>query len=271
MQIGFLGTGAANGVPAFYCGCVACKEAEAAAAARRTRCALVVRGSETTLIDAGPDLRQQLLREGIDRVDNLLLTHTHFDHAGGLPELEFYVRLRRKAPIPAIMSRESAEWVTSTLGYMADCLELRVVEAGETVVLDGVRYSALAVTHSPGAFGFLIENEAGCRVAYLPDTGPLPGETALRVAAVDVLIVGATFFGANWMPEDHLSVDEAVALGGQVGARETYVTHVSMHYDTPVGVADLERHIAGLGGPNVHLAYDGLWLEPSASSSGSRA
>ncbi len=261
MRIGFLGTGGANGVPSFYCDCVACKEATLEPRARRSRSSIVVTGTQNTLIDASPDLRQQLLREEITRIDNLFLTHTHFDHAGGLPELEFYVRLRRSEPLPAYMTHESARWVKDTLPHMADCLAITPVDAGESVTVDGVRYTALEVTHTGGAVGFLLEGASGERVAYIPDTGPLPPDTERRAAGVDVLILGATFFGENWLPADHLSVDEALAVARGLRVGRVYITHVSMHYDTPVTCDELAAHIRNVSGLDARLAYDGLWLE----------
>jgi phosphoribosyl 1,2-cyclic phosphate phosphodiesterase len=112
-QLIFLGTGAGGGVPAFYCGCKACKEAQANPVFQRTRCSLLIQGTLTTLIDASPDLRVQLVREGVDRIERFFLTHWHYDHIGGLGELEYYVRIKRQAVIPAYMTAETEEKLRS--------------------------------------------------------------------------------------------------------------------------------------------------------------
>ena len=100
----FLGTGAGCGVPAFFCECPACEEARRDPRARRGDCGVLVRNERTLLLDTPPDLRHQLEREGVRAVDRVLWTHAHFDHLGGLGELEYMVRLVTGAPLPCAAS-----------------------------------------------------------------------------------------------------------------------------------------------------------------------
>lgn len=68
---------------------------------RRRRPALLVQSADATLlVDAGPDLRQQLLDAGVSRIDAVLFTHAHADHCHGLDDLRPLV-YRQDAPIPA--------------------------------------------------------------------------------------------------------------------------------------------------------------------------
>jgi len=261
MKLTFLGTGAGCGVPSFFCRCTACQEASAEPAFARSRSGLLVSGRANTLIDAPPELRHQLVRERVERIGTLILTHSHYDHTGGLGDLEFYVRMGRREAIPAYMTATTRGWLHGAYGFLEDCLAIQCLEYGYTVALDGVAYSALEVTHAEGTFGLLLETPEGRRIAYIPDTGPLPEATFSRVQGIDTLILGATFWGRNWMPEDHLSVQEAVVLGKELGVRALYLTHLSMHYDTPVTSRELEDFLKTDGGEQVHLAYDGLCIE----------
>lgn len=286
----FLGTGAACGVPSFYCGCKACEEALCNPRAARSCSSLLVSGKENVLIDAGPDLRTQLPHAGVSTISRLLLTHGHFDHVGGIPQLEFYSKLKTKAPVPVYASSQTARDIEGQYAFMADNLEMHVVEAWDRLEFDNVSYTALPAAHTEGSFGFLIEtlpggqdNEArqsgqpvaampgrrtreaqptrpcGKRIAYFPDTGPLSAEVLEALADLDMLIIDATFNGANWMPESHHSIDEALALAQRLGPGKTWLTHLSMHYDTPITMAELDVRLAPLCG-KVDAAYDMMTL-----------
>ena len=82
----FLGTGTSQGVPMIGCGCEVCRSSDSRD--KRLRASVLVRyDSSTILVDAGPDFRQQMLREGISHLDAILLTHNHKDHTGGLDDI----------------------------------------------------------------------------------------------------------------------------------------------------------------------------------------
>jgi phosphoribosyl 1,2-cyclic phosphate phosphodiesterase len=252
----FLGTGAAGGVPSFFCNCAACLEAALEPQLERTRCSVLISGRKNVLVDAPPDLRRQLLAAGTRRIDGFILTHAHYDHSGGLGDIEFHARIDGIAPIPSYMSRESAVWLQGAFGFMADCLAVHVIETGEEFVLDDMTYTALEVTHSPGTFGLLTKTNHG-RAAYIPDTGPLPWATLEAIRGVETLILGASFWGRNRLPEDHLSVEEALSIARDIRPKDFYLTHLSMHYDSPVTNHELESYLAPFGG-SFRVARDGL-------------
>jgi phosphoribosyl 1,2-cyclic phosphate phosphodiesterase len=252
----FLGTGAAGGVPSFFCSCAACLEAAQDARLERTRCSILISGRKNVLVDAPPDLRRQLLAAGTRRIDSFILTHAHYDHSGGLGDIEFHARIDGLDPIPSYMSRESALWLQGAFGFMADCLAVHVVEPGEEFIVDDMIYTALEVTHSPGTFGLLAKTRHS-RAAYIPDTGPLPPATLEAIRGVDTLILGASFWGRNRLPEDHLSVEEALSIARGIGPKAFYLTHLSMHYDSPVTNHELESYLAPFG-ESFRVARDGL-------------
>ena len=252
----FLGTGAAGGVPSFFCTCAACLEAALEPQLQRTRCSALISGRKNILLDASPDLRRQLLAAGTRQIDGFILTHAHYDHSGGLGDIEFHARIDGLDPIPSYMSQESALWLQETFGFMADCLAVNVIKPGEEFIVDDMTYTALEVTHSPGTFGLLATTTHG-RAAYIPDTGPLPPATLQAIRGVDTLILGASFWGKNRLPEDHLSVEEALSIARDIRPKELYLTHLSMHYDSPVTNRELESYLEPFGG-SFRVARDGL-------------
>lgn len=252
----FMGTGAGCGVPAFFCDCPACNEARELPRARRGDCGVMVRGEKTILIDTPPDTRHQLLREDVRTVDALLYTHAHFDHLGGLGELEYLVQLVKKQPLPTYASADALAGIAAEFHYMTYCLETHEVSPFGTIEIDEVRYTALPVTHAPGTYGYLIETDE-TRLFYASDTGKLPAETAERVRDVDIMALDATFWKRNWSPEAHHSVQECIEEGLELGAKTLYLTHLAMHYDEPITLVELEEYLEQYQG-QVRVAADGL-------------
>ena len=89
MEVEFLGTGTSMGVPFVGCECEVCRSQDPRD--KRLRCSAIVRvDGVNLLIDCGPDFRQQMLRASDNRLDALLMTHTHYDHSGGMDDLRPY-------------------------------------------------------------------------------------------------------------------------------------------------------------------------------------
>ncbi len=271
----FMGTAAGCGVPSFFCDCPACEEARADPRLARGDCGVMIRRAEaaalvgsqalserdanvpTLMIDTPPDARHQLLREGVRWVDEILFTHCHFDHIGGLGEYEYLVALKRGGvKLPAFGTEETICGLRREFGYLDYVIDWNVLGPGETHVFDGVRYTPLAVTHAPGTVGYLIET-ADTRLFYASDTAELPPETAERIRGVDVLALDATFWKKNWNPRDHHSVQECIAEGLALDAKKLYLTHMCMHYDEPITYAELVAYLAQYDG-RVEAAMDGL-------------
>ena len=92
MKLTFLGTGTSCGVPVLGCACRVCRSE--APKDKRLRCAAMIETAETRiLIDCGPDFRQQLMPKPFRRIDGILVTHSHYDHVGGLDDVRPYCKL----------------------------------------------------------------------------------------------------------------------------------------------------------------------------------
>ncbi len=191
-------------------------------------------------------------------MDELLYTHAHFDHLGGLGELEYRVQLVRTAALPPDGGAAALEGAGIEFHYLTYCLDMRELAPFDELELDGVRYTALPVTHAPGTYGYLIETPE-TRLFYASDTGKLPPETAERVRGVDVMAMDATFWKRNWSPDAHHSVQECIEEGLELDAGTLYLTHLAMHYDEPVTLAELEEYLQQYGG-RVKPAADGLTI-----------
>lgn len=256
MELVFLGTGAGNGVPEFYCSCGVCLEAWGNPRCRRTRSAIALCGETNLLFDAPPELSSQLLREQLRRIDCFFLTHAHHDHCAGLGDLEIYARFHRKDRLPAVMSPETLEELERCHGSLEEWMDVVPLQPGGTLWKNGVSITAVEVAHSRGTLGYLLGTRAG-RTAYLPDTGPLPDRTKNLLAGIDNLILDATFWEENWYPDKHLAFEQTVQTARELGVGVLYLTHLSMHYGKPVTSREIEQAIDSYGG-KVRLAYDGM-------------
>jgi phosphoribosyl 1,2-cyclic phosphate phosphodiesterase len=257
VRVTLLGTGTSTGIPVIGCGCRVCTSEDPRDT--RTRCAayLVVEtdaGPIHLVIDTGPDFRQQVLREEIPRVDAVLFTHHHFDHVVGIDDLRPFF-FGNRTPIPCYANADTAGVLRTMFRYIFDrtypgasLLELHEVDGPFTV---RSRYEAGAeVEATPlGAFhgdlpifGYRIG-----RFAYLTDVSRIPDETFARLDGLDVLVLD----GLRRTPHPtHFSLDEAVAAAERVGARQTYLIHMTHNVLHAEEDALLPDHVA--------LGYDGL-------------
>jgi phosphoribosyl 1,2-cyclic phosphate phosphodiesterase len=253
-----LGSGAGPGAPSFFCDCIGCREARETPVFARTRSgALIATGHQNILLDTPPDLRAQLVRERISSIDQIFLTHWHYDHFGGLGELEYYVKLKRKEPIPLYLPPSALLQFESAFPDLREVFAVTPWKFGQDYHFDDISLTPLPANHGIETAGFLV-GSARKKLAYFPDTAGLPAETALQVEGVDWLVCDATFHGDNWFPESHMNVEQAIELGHLVKARSTVLTHMSIHYSQPVSAEDLQDSIAQHR--HVLAAYDGMTL-----------
>ena len=95
MKIKFLGTGTSQGIPVIGCNCLVCKSKKKED--KRLRSSVIISVlNKKILIDTGPDLRQQSLKNSINKIDYVLYTHAHRDHVSGIDELRYFNFIQKK-------------------------------------------------------------------------------------------------------------------------------------------------------------------------------
>ena len=116
MKVRLLGCGTSTGVPRVGNDWGLCDPAEPKN--RRSRVSILVENSAGSrlLVDTSPDLRNQLLDGGIDRIDAVFWTHDHADHVHGIDDLRV-LRYGRAAPIPGYAAEETARQLRLRFGY----------------------------------------------------------------------------------------------------------------------------------------------------------
>lgn len=250
----FLGTGGSAGVPVITCRCRVCRS-DSPFNKRLRPSALLTIQDKRFLIDVGPDFRDQALRYDIEHLDGALLTHSHYDHVGGIDELRVFY-FKHKIRLKVLASVETYEELRHRFHYLF-----------KTKQADGSLQSQLDFTLLEEDFGktafqgvtvhYMSYEQANMKVAgyrfgdlaYICDIRTYSERVIDALKGVDTLVLSALRYGPS---EVHFSVDEAVAFSEKVGARRTFFTHIAH---------DLEHDETNQQLPeNIRLAHDGLEL-----------
>jgi phosphoribosyl 1,2-cyclic phosphate phosphodiesterase len=256
-----LGCGSSAGVPRVAQGWGACDPNNPRN--RRRRCSLLVErrtgnGTTALLVDASPDLREQLLDADVKRLDGVLFTHDHADHTHGIDDLRpFFIHHRRRVDIYA--DAPTASVLHSRFGYCFSAppgsdyppiLTDHRIAAGETVTVEGEggAISAVPFTQKHGDGSSLGFRFGG--LAYSCDVNGVPDESLKLLRDVDVWIVDALRHKPH---PSHFSLQESLAWIERVRPRRAVLTnlHTDLDYET------LRRSLP----TNVEPAYDGLTIE----------
>lgn len=254
MKLTFLGTGTSFGVPQIGCGCAVCHSPDPRD--KRSRVGALVESDTGArlLIDTPPELRLQLIANSIDRVDAVLYTHDHADHAHGLDDIRALSN-RRDAPLEMYGPPDSLARLAHRFPYIFDD-SIRALPGTskpegraiglrdrETVQIAGIDVTPVAVPHGPvTVFGYRIGS-----LAYVTDAKTIPDDVIECLRGSRVLVINALFRTGH---PTHLSIPEAVRVAGLIGAERTYLTHLT-HDNFH---ADLEAEMPR----GVTPAFDGL-------------
>jgi phosphoribosyl 1,2-cyclic phosphate phosphodiesterase len=252
----FLGTGTSVGVPVIGCDCAVCQSDEPRN--KRSRSSVVVRlGEVTLLVDSGPDLRQQALRENLRAIDAVIYTHGHVDHVVGFDELRAFC-WKRVEPLPLHATAGCMEMLQRMFGwaFFPEQQVIGYVRPDARLITGPFSYGGLRVTPLPvehasvETVGFLFEVEGAKSLAYLPDVKRIPEATMELLRGVDVLVVDALRTAPH---PTHFSLGDALATAAETGAGEVWLTHLSHEYDALSPGGEIPE--------NVRLAWDGLRVE----------
>ena len=218
------------GIPQIGCNCATCRSDDPRD--RRTRTGAVIESDgQTILIDTPPELRLQLLANGISKVDAVLYTHLHADHVHGIDDLRS-LSLGRVEPLPIHGPAQALDHIRKSFDYIFDDTVVPVpgtskprltshpLEANVPVAIAGMPVLPLEFEHGHArVFGYRIGP-----LAYVTDVKRVSEANAARLEGLELLVLSALW----WRPHPtHLSVDEAIVTARRIGAGKTLLTHLS--------------------------------------------
>jgi len=252
MKVTFLGTGTSQGVPVIGCECDVCRSLDYRDKRLRSSVHLEIDG-KSLVIDTGPDFRQQMLRERINKLNGILFTHGHKDHVAGLDDVRAFNFLQNMdMPVygtTSVLRQLEVEFYYAFEKYKyPGTPQLKLVEiTDEEFQINGLTIIPLPVLHFKlPVMGFRVND-----FSYITDANQIPDSTYEKMKGTRVLALNAL------QREKHLShfnLEEALEVAKKIGADQTYLIHISHklgRHNT------IEKEL-----PNsVALAYDGLSIE----------
>jgi phosphoribosyl 1,2-cyclic phosphate phosphodiesterase len=256
MRITILGTGTSTGLPMIGCECAVCTSPDPRDRRMRTS-ALIETGNGNILIDAGPDMRQQLLASSIKSLHGILLTHEHQDHIGGIDDLRpLNYRMGSAIPlyglthtIDAIKKRFHYAFTQHSGGSSRPQLDIHHITPWQEFTIANTTILPLPISHgSLDILGFKIG-----KFAYITDASDIDSDVCHAINGVDTLIINALRDEPHPM---HLSFDQALHYVNLIAPRRAFFVHLTHG----VRHADLVPRLPA----HVQPAYDGLMIEVPA-------
>ena len=249
MQVTFLGTGTSMGIPMIGCQCKVCQSKDPRDKRTRTSVWLKINGINI-IIDTGIDFRQQALRENISTVDAVLFTHHHVDHIFGLDELRA-INFLQKKPVAIYSSDHTYQHLKRVYKYVFDnsCYPSDTPEIDHQLIDEdpfqvfNIEIIPVPLFHGElPVFGFRIGN-----FSYCTDVSRIPPESYELLQGSDVVVLGAL---RDRPHPTHFTIEQAVVEAQKIGAKKTYLVHLSHEVGHPELIARLAE--------NVQPAFDGL-------------
>jgi phosphoribosyl 1,2-cyclic phosphate phosphodiesterase len=255
LRITVLGSGTSMGVPTLGCPCRVCASTDPHD--KRLRPSLLLsRNQQNVVIDTTPDFRQQALRLGLNRLDAILLTHSHADHILGFDDIRPF-NIRQRAALPVYSNEETFRVLRRAFAYVFDdkptlstVPSVTLKHVTNPLKLLGLNFIPVPMVHGEmEVLGFRFGN-----AAYLTDFSQIPDSSMPLLEGLEVLILDALRDIPHPM---HQTVDQAIAVIDKLKPRRAWFTHIA--HD--LAHAETNDRLVKLGYPHVQLAYDGLQFE----------
>ncbi|WP_373520616.1 MBL fold metallo-hydrolase [Aquiflexum sp.] len=252
MKVTFLGTGTSQGVPVICCDCPVCSSLDYRDKRLRSSIHLEI-NEKSIVIDTGPDFRQQMLRERIQKLDCILYTHEHKDHTAGLDDIRSYNFLQKK-DMPIYGTQNVLDQIKREFSYIFEEVKYPGVPSVVTHEITNVPFEAEGIQVIPvqvmhyrlPVFGFRFGD-----FTYITDAKYIDEKELEKVKGTKVLVLNAL---QQTHHISHFTLKEAIEMVDFLKPERAYFTHISHKLGTH---DEVEKTMP----PHIRLGYDGLQIE----------
>lgn len=249
ITIKVLGSGTSKGIPEATCSCYVCSSDDAHDKRQRASVLVSTMGVDI-LIDASPDFRMQAIQNDIKNIDAVIVTHSHYDHVGGIDDLRPFCVY---GSLPIYVREDVSRDLHHRIDYCfrdhlypgVPTFDMKII-SDNPFYIKGIKVTPINVMHGNlPIFGYRIGN-----FAYITDCKTLPEEEKEKLAGLDTLIINALREKPHF---SHLSISEAVALVEELKPRRAFLTHFCHKAGTHKELSDSLPH-------NIRPAFDGMTI-----------
>ena len=223
----------------------------------RLRCsALLKTDSEVILFDTSPDLRQQLIKNKIKKIDKVLYSHMHADQTHGINDLRvFYIQ--NKKTIPVFTDRPTKKYLMSTFKYCfvnnskeyPAILKLNLIN-NNLKIKDGskkLNVKPIKVKHGKvDSICYVIDK----KLAYISDVSEIYKKDYIYFKNLKYLILDCLWI--RYHPS-HLNLESSLKLINKLKPKKAILTNLHCELDY--------KYLKNILPKNVEPAYDGLTLD----------
>jgi len=244
-----LGTGTSQGIPVIACDCEVCKSSNNNDKRLRSS-ALIKTRNNILVIDAGPDFRQQMLRENVKKLDAILVTHDHKDHIGGLDDIRAFNWIHQK-PMDIYATATSLKRIQNDFSYAFHAekypgvpeINLKTIDE-QPFSINGDVIMPIKVLHGQlPVLGFRIGD-----LTYLTDASHITDEEKDKIKGSRVIVVNGL---RKKKHHSHFTLDQAVVLLQELNPELGLITHISHQMG-------LHNEVNSELPAGIELGYDGL-------------
>jgi len=225
MKVTFLGTGTSQGIPVIACDCKVCLSNNPKDKRLRTSVLIEVE-DQTIVIDTGPDFRQQMLREDVQKLDAVIFTHQHKDHVAGMDDVRAFNHKFQK-DMDIYCSAEVEEALIREFPYVFSAYKYPGVPEvkihtikNEIFTIGGVEVLPVEALHYKlRVFGYRVKD-----FVYLTDLCDISQKEKQNMKGAEVIVLDALRKSPHI---SHLSLQQAVDLLEELHPKQGFLIHIS--------------------------------------------